>query len=230
MLTQRWNGSSWQNSYQSSYTNDDNGNKTQVITQQWDGISAWNNYTRSTFTYNLSNKVLTEVYDNWSSGSWVPNAKEISSYDGSGYLINYLDQNWDGVSWNDSYRSVYSNNPDGTRSQTTDQSWDGNKWNNSQRVTYTYDTATGFSELSSDEADFTVYPNPASDFIRIKTDKSINGSDYYFADQSGKTILKGKINSESNSIDITSLANGIYFLHIGERRGFAFKVLKNHLK
>jgi hypothetical protein len=229
-LNQSWDGATYQNSTQSNYTNDSNGNPTQEITQQWDGISAWTNLTRSTSTYNGSNKVLTTISDKWKSGAWEPDHQDLYTYDGTG-LITLLDQTWNGATWDDKNRTIFSNNLNGTVSQATDQSWSAGVWNNVERYTYTYDSATGFSELSSGgETDFTIYPNPASDFIRIKTNKTISGSDYYFADQSGKTVLRGKITSETNSIDITSLANGVYFLHFGEGREFTFKVVKAQLK
>ena len=230
VITQLWNGVQWNNSTRTTSTYDGNGNETQLINQQWDGVSAWTNITRSTSTYNGSNEVLTTISDKWKSGNWEPDSKETNSYDGSGFLTNNLSQTWNGASWDDKNQTNNIKNPDGTVLQATDQSWDGVKWNNTERFSYTYDSATGYSELSSDKTDFTIYPNPASDFIRIKTNKSISGTDYYFADQSGKTVLKGKMNSESNSIDINSLANGVYFLHFGEGREFTFKVVKNQLK
>ncbi|MGC1391506.1 MAG: T9SS type A sorting domain-containing protein, partial [Bacteroidales bacterium] len=143
---------------------------------------------------------------------------------------NELNQNWDLIStaWKNNTQSNYVNNPDGTASQVINQTWDGvSTWNNTERLTFTYGISTGLSELYTDPSDFTVYPNPASDFIRIKSNKSIPFTDYYFCDQNGKLILNGKIYNETNSIDISSLANGIYFLHIGEGRQFTLRVIKD---
>jgi hypothetical protein len=226
--SQSWNGASFQNSSKSIFTNDGNGNPTLEIFQLWDGAQ-YINSTRSTSTYNGSDKILTTISDKWKSGGgpFEPDHRETYLYDVSGYLFNDLLEAWDGVTGTPESQTNYENNPDGTIFRATDQTWATGVWTNTERFTYTYGSPTGFSEFSSDEKDFTLYPNPASDFIRIKTDKSISGSAYTFTDQSGKTVLKGIINSENNSIDITSLENGIYFLHIGESSQHSYKVIKN---
>ena len=124
---------------------------------------------------------------------------------------------------------VYLNNPDGTVSQLTSEDWNGSAWVYTQRMTFTYSGPTSVSEAIKD-ADFTIYPNPASNTITIKSATSIPGSSYSITDQTGKMMLKGKLMDETTTIDITSLNNGIYFVKIGDKGQHTFKVIKQDLK
>jgi hypothetical protein len=219
--------STWKNTMQINYTNNSNGNPTVEITQMWDGVSSWVNSTRSTYTYNGS-KVLTEVTDKWVSGNWQSDSRQTITYDGSSYMTNALSQIWDAgsSSWKNDTQSNYTNNPNGTPSVIIDQEWDGvSAWVNANRFTYTYSTPTNLSE-SIKEADITIYPNPASDVITIKANTGISGIAYSITDQTGKMMLKGKLNDESTAVDITQLSKGIYFLNIGEQSQQTFKIIK----
>jgi hypothetical protein len=231
-LTQSWDiaTSTYKNSSQSNYTNNANGTPSQVVNQTWNGVNAWTNSLRFTYTYNASGKNLTTVTDQSVSGTWIAFLKELFSYDGSGYLINDLSQLWNtGTStWGNSSQSNYTNNSDGTPHQVISQSWDGTSaWINSDRLTYTYSQITGVSELI-DKPDFTIYPNPAHDVINVKANISINGSAYSITNQTGMVLLRGKITNENTSIDISSLHNGIYFVHFGETNQNTFKIIKEN--
>ena len=225
-LDQTWTGSSWVNAFQTIYTNNPNGSVNFWISQIWNG-SAWNNTQRLTYTYNGSGKILTLLAEQFTAGNWVSQTMISYTYDGSGYLTNELSQQWDAgsSSWKDNSRTTYTNNPDGTANQSVSQSWDGSVWNNIERFTFSYSQPTAVSEFTN-EADFTVYPNPAHDIITIKANSSFNGTHYSFTDQAGKLVLKGILTNENTSIDITSLAVGVYFLKIGERNQQTFKVIK----
>lgn len=85
---------------------------------------------------------------------------------------------------------------------------------------------TGISQNKS-KTNISVFPNPASDLIKIKaSDNTTLGSTYNIIDQTGRLVLTGKLNSETTAIDINGLKAGVYLLHIGERRRETFKVIK----
>ena len=161
-------------------------------------------------------------------GSWQPNSKDTSEYDINGFLINTVSQLWNGsTAWINNTQANFTNNSDGTPSVAINQKWNGvSTWIDKQRLTFTYSPATRVPELKSEEI-LTVYPNPAGDRIGIKGNLSINGSAYSITDQTGKLVLKGKLINENGTIDISKLANGIYFLRVGEKSQNSFKVIKN---
>jgi hypothetical protein len=73
---------------------------------------------------------------------------------------------------------------------------------------------------------FLVYPNPAENKINIKADPTLLGSVYTVYDNTGNSVLSGKINSENTVIEIGGLSAGIYLFSVGENLNESFKVIK----
>ena len=65
----------------------------------------------------------------------------------------------------------------------------------------------GVSDANA-KSKLTVYPNPTSDFINVKSDKKI--SQVTIVDLSGKMVKQTK----ENLVDLQSLAQGIYIANI----------------
>jgi hypothetical protein len=74
---------------------------------------------------------------------------------------------------------------------------------------------------------FSVFPNPAQNFINIKADSKLVGSFYSILDNSGRIVLNGKITSETTTIDLDNLSEGIYMVSIAENKKQSFRVIKN---
>ena len=74
--------------------------------------------------------------------------------------------------------------------------------------------------------DFSVYPNPTSNQITLKTNNQLIGAFYTIYDNMGKTVLSGQINAEQTVIELGNLSGGIYLFSIGENKQ-SFKVIKN---
>jgi len=88
---------------------------------------------------------------------------------------------------------------------------------------------TGIDEQSLDETTFNIYPNPASNHIKINS--FYQGS--YIAniyDLSGKLIDEYKFkNSRNNIIDVSSFSNGVYLLRLIYKDGIqSKKIIINH--
>ncbi len=73
---------------------------------------------------------------------------------------------------------------------------------------------TGINTISKNDQQFTVYPNPASDKLFLKSNKATTEkTSYSIIDVSGRVLLTDAlVNTES--IDISMLSNGIYFISI----------------
>ena len=57
-----------------------------------------------------------------------------------------------------------------------------------------------------------VFPNPAKNYIDLKTDVHQTGSLYIIHDLMGRTLARGKILNEKTPIDLTNFPAGIYTL------------------
>jgi hypothetical protein len=74
---------------------------------------------------------------------------------------------------------------------------------------------------------FSIYPNPAQTVFNVKADSKLVGEQYTIIDNSGRTVLYGKILAEITSIELGSLSNGIYLFNIGNNLQQQFKILKH---
>ena len=76
------------------------------------------------------------------------------------------------------------------------------------------------------EAPIVFYPNPVKDYLQVQIQQKQIGPDYYIADQTGRIVLKGRLINEFNTLDLTSLGKGCYFLTIGSNKGSNYKLIK----
>ena len=81
------------------------------------------------------------------------------------------------------------------------------------------------SDPSLNELAFTVNPNPATDFIYIKTTDPQNGENFFrLSDITGRVVLTLKANDDNATvrIPVAHLSAGIYFLqYIGAQQSLA---------
>lgn len=67
-----------------------------------------------------------------------------------------------------------------------------------------------------------IYPNPASNQLNIKVPINSVGESYKLFDYTGKLLLKNKIVSETISINIENLNEGIYLICVGDRNDCSY--------
>jgi hypothetical protein len=75
---------------------------------------------------------------------------------------------------------------------------------------------TGIEEKNNAQL-FSIAPNPAANELFIKWNDSSPGenAEYTITDMNGRQVVHAKLNSGNPSIDVSSLANGIYLCRIG---------------
>ncbi len=73
---------------------------------------------------------------------------------------------------------------------------------------------TALGELSS--ARLSIYPNPATDRIRLQVDETLLGSSYEIRTQSGRLVMQGILTSKTVELQLNDLKTGVYLLMVGE--------------
>lgn len=73
---------------------------------------------------------------------------------------------------------------------------------------------------------FSVFPNPAVDFVNISIIESSFGEPYRIMDQGGRFIYSGKLEDLTTAVDLSQFASGIYFLQVGTETRRTFKLIK----
>ncbi len=98
--------------------------------------------------------------------------------------------------------------------------------NDSYKFNLNGDVMSSTEELEQ-VSNFTVFPNPANDFISIKmTSTDQSSGKFSISDVLGKTLLTLEV-ANQNEVDISALANGVYFVRAeGETNVVQFVVNK----
>ncbi len=86
-----------------------------------------------------------------------------------------------------------------------------------QRIYFTVSATTGVDEVSN--TNFTVYPNPTTDFLNLKGD---NIESVKVFDMSGKLVLSDTYNTSNVKLDVTSLVNGYYTVLVNDVKPIKF--------
>jgi hypothetical protein len=73
---------------------------------------------------------------------------------------------------------------------------------------------------------FIILPVPAHDFITVKSYSALLPIDYSIVTMSGRIIMRDRLTSDNETISVSGLAAGIYFLRIGDEKKHTYKVIK----
>lgn len=85
---------------------------------------------------------------------------------------------------------------------------------------------TGINNGPAVQHNVSVYPNPATDQIHIQADAALVGSTYIIYDDTGKSLLSGRINSVDTTIEWGHLASGLYLLSVGDAMQQTIQIIK----
>lgn len=72
-----------------------------------------------------------------------------------------------------------------------------------------------------------IAPNPAYEFIELKSNQLEIGLTYTITDNLGRVLAQGTISSELQKINLQSLASGAYMLNIGDNKSKLYRFIKN---
>lgn len=84
----------------------------------------------------------------------------------------------------------------------------------------------GEQEIKKEAKDFVVYPNPTSDYLKVKQYGLITELNYEVYDQSGRLLRSQKSAEHQVEMNIKDLAKGFYILRISNRNGELIKTEK----
>lgn len=93
-------------------------------------------------------------------------------------------------------------------------------------ITLSFSAVTNIDKLPN-ATNFSVFPNPATNWVNIQnnTIRTVD-TPYFITDLYGNTILRGLLNDNTTSINISPLASGVYFLTAGNQHQQIIKLIK----
>lgn len=95
---------------------------------------------------------------------------------------------------------------------------------------YEISIVTALEDTKDITLSFLAYPNPTTDFIKLKAEKyNTENLTYLLYDLNGKSIENKKMESREATISMENLATGTYFLKVTENNKDLkiFKIVKN---
>ena len=76
-----------------------------------------------------------------------------------------------------------------------------------------------------------VYPNPVSSMLNIQLSDKLQTSCFYrMVDMQGKVVLRGRIESQQQAIDVSTIDNGVYSIVIESENGKQFRTIVSVLR
>jgi hypothetical protein len=92
-------------------------------------------------------------------------------------------------------------------------------------------TLTVINNVGIDEANqlnnFEIYPNPTSNFVTVKFNNNLLGSNYQIIDNTGRIVLSGLLLNENQIIELNTLSAGIYSFSVLGELSKTMKLVKN---
>jgi hypothetical protein len=73
---------------------------------------------------------------------------------------------------------------------------------------------TGTQNLSDYANSISIFPNPARDMFNLIVSAELTGTTYVMQDMTGRSLLSGKIENESNEVSVRGISSGIYLLTV----------------
>ena len=208
----------------------DNGLCTQLLEEYNDawGGTGWSNSALTTYTYDEAGNCTNETYSYWQNG-WVPDSSIDRLFDANGNCIQrekhtnglIVDRKsyvYDEACTIDHVLMPYHPEPNYTWDQFANRPL-GYAWeaaNDGGQLVYVcdyifeYGDFEGVPQHEAPIADMmVVYPNPTQGEMTL----SLEGlRRYEIIDMNGKTILQGQANGKRHTIDVSTLASGIYLV------------------
>ena len=208
----------------------DNGLCTQLLEEYNDawGGTGWSNSALTTYTYDEAGNCTNETYSYWQNG-WVPDSSIDRLFDANGnciqrekhtngLIVDRMSFVYDEACTIDHVLMPYHPEPNYTWDQFANRPL-GYAWeaaNDGGQLVYVcdyifeYGDFEGVPQHEAPIADMmVVYPNPTQGEMTL----SLEGLHRYeIIDMNGKTVLQGQSNGKRHTIDVSTLASGLYLV------------------
>ncbi len=198
----------------------DNNNNLLTELFQWRIDQKWVNYSQNIFTYDLNNNRASTLFQNWDNNAWKNSSLNTHTYDLNNNQISDLSQEWVGSTWrnNNIYKYTYDINNIIKSSTFFWYNNDGTKvYSGDSTCNYFHVTSNGINETEAFL--FSIYPNPASDFVNFAIKKpSSEILKFNIYSVTGVLVWTGMLNQKNQQINIEDLCNGIYVISTKSKR------------
>jgi hypothetical protein len=211
-LIEVYSGSNWMNSHLTTYTYNSLGKSDIQLNFYWQNTT-WNGPSRHKFYYNGSGYLEADSLSYLNGSNWTNTTENLFTFDNNGNLLTIYTDNY-----NPSYPIYLGvNTYDSNNNLITSVRWnDFNNppFNDGDSTVYFYSLFIGINEAPDPVFDFSIYPNPAVDKVRLQFTNEIKlkTCDVHIYDIHLQEVACQKIDAESIELTTDQLSNGVYFI------------------
>jgi len=221
----------WKNTGKRLMFYDENGNKVEEISQTLDiETEEWVNSSQHLLSYDENNNNVVYLGKTWDNETeeWINSHKAMNTYNELGQYTEQQFQNWDleAGEWLNTSQYLYFYDENENMSYQTKQTWDTiiNDWVYNWRYDYFY-SEFEFNNINEAHGNLiSIYPNPATEKIRVSGDVLLKKANISIYSISGKKMKSVFLNNQ-NEIDIKNLPEGVYLVEIQTKKGDIVKRL-----
>ncbi len=232
-IEQQWNlsSSSWVNLKKETATYNTNNEYTSDIFEGWSTVtSSWESFERYLFFYTNSDLtgLVEEIYDS-NTSSYIAIYKVAHSYDGNHHLLNSISQqpNPTIMAWENTDRDTYTYDSHDNQITYLNERWNSGTgaWENAFRQFDYYSSKTvGLNVLAAQAENISLYPNPATDNIRLFNETGMTYTSLSIRDVNGKQVFTQALDHSSTvDIPLRALSQGMYLLELKSESGPVYK-------
>jgi hypothetical protein len=214
-----FNGGAWDTSYRYDYTYDGSGDNNFVQEYTWSS-GVWGPLGQDTITYNTGHQLLTALLTLWNSGTSSYNNESLitNNYDGSGNNTYSEFDLWNSSGGNWVFSTKTTKGYDANHNNVVEYDEFNRSTLDTLNVSYTrffryyqQETVQGIQQ-PTDNAMFSVYPNPAVNSLHLFSGQLMNGEISLYS-ITGQLLLNERVNNQAlQTLDIGNLPNGVYLL------------------
>ncbi len=215
--------SQWEPSHKVIYQYNSNNDLTAYIYQEWDNVNdEFVNDYKDIYEYDSYFNNTRYINFDWNSSTsaWDSVEQNIYEYLQDGLMTLNLYQQYDGSSWVNFSQTIYSYDENFNNTQLLYQYWDsGNSaWKNNYKIDYYYSVMETQSVSQVEQTNVQVYPNPASDFLFVKSDNKLDK--VLVLNMNGQVVYNSpKLQGQTTVIDMTAFSKGAYLVQIKDSKG-----------
>lgn len=205
-----WDGSNWVAEDSTIFSYDGNNNLILQDGRTWNG-TAWVSDYKSEYAYDANGNLIEEKESYLENGSFVTDYERTATFNTAELMSSYIHP------FKDKTGIDYLTEPNGIINKILTKS------GSDERTTYNYGEATA-SNRDFNSISFSVYPNPASSFIKVDDSSfSLKNMDVY------NVIGQKLLSTTKSQLNIENLVDGVYLLKIETESGkFGTKrIIKN---
>jgi hypothetical protein len=223
----------WKTISKNTYSYNSSGWVSEIVTENLNfGTLNFENFEKKAYTYNVNGKTTTFTYSYWVEqiNNFRPQSREAFEYNSSDLetkktMLSFSDQT--GFVPFQEFTKEYNTNNELSATETKGNfNVSNNTWNSIFREEY-YCSAFQNTKLKmSLKQQITIYPNPANTNIHIKGINNLVEVNIY--NQMGQLVLNAIINSENETVDLSPLNEGIYFVRIDNQQSLSQTLIIKH--